>query len=115
MSDENESTTGARPARRGYRKVIAVNLILGLLLWAGYCTDYSLRGTMPDYMFPPAVALVALASLFRRDKGMTRRSRRRYVWSCMPSLIGGGMAMLLMAVVALMGLPALFMLGEISG
>lgn len=97
--------------------VIALNLFAGLILWFGYCTDYSWAGSMPDYIYPPAVAFVALVSLRRKDKGANRRSRRRYRLACMPSLIGGGMAIVLMVIMFVppLLLASLFTISEIAG
>jgi len=78
--------------------IAGLNLYLGIMLWIGYCTDYSWAGSIADYCFAPGVALVAVASLMWIWKGTTNRARHLCRLACMPSLIGGGMALLLMVV-----------------
>ncbi len=59
----------AEPRRGSWRFLAKLNATLGVLLWFGYCTDYSWAGTLADYFFPPVVAGVAAVSLwlFQRD------------------------------------------------
>ena len=96
-----------------------MNAALGVLLWFGYCTDFSWAGTFADYCFPPGVAVVAAVSwwLFQRDKRpSTGVNRRVFRLACLPSLFGGGLAVMLMVIMMIppFTLGFLFALSEIQ-
>lgn len=98
----------ARGCLRNWKTMIAINLALGLMLWFGYCTDCSWASSIANWVFPPAVALIALVSLLlflESGQCWDKRSRRLYTLACMPSLVGGGIAItavLLMTPLALL-------------
>jgi hypothetical protein len=91
------------------RKLIYINIILGVVLWFGYCTDYSLPGTIPDIISPIIVAVVGLISfmIFISDKGFSVIG----ITSSLISLIGGGLFVLLIIV----SLIFPFWLWEVAG
>ncbi|HWB02886.1 MAG TPA: hypothetical protein VG796_07680 [Verrucomicrobiales bacterium] len=91
-----------------------LNLILGGMLWIGICTDVSWRGTLPDILYPFAVACVAALALLKGDKGTLPRARRLYKWACMPSIIGCSITLLSMASVVINPLGLMFRLSEFS-
>src|SRR5689334_21897051 len=66
------------------------NIMLGVLLWFFYFTDYSLPGTVPDIVFPLIVALFGLVAISTAGvfaRGKSERHWRRI--ACLPSLVGG--------------------------
>jgi len=85
------------PKRWGlnWRIIIALNLVLGVFLWFLYCTNHSLPGIIPNIIYALAVGVIALLSLRLKDKGPSLRTKRCYKLSCLPSLIGGGLPVLL--------------------
>ena len=97
-AQETSVPDSVRRVGRKWRIIVGINLSLGLMLWFGYCTDYSWVGTVPDYCFPPGVALVSLLSLMSAGKCTEKRFRRLCRLACMPSLIGGGLAVVLMVI-----------------
>ena len=119
-SDDSEPDTSMSARLRSRQRIlIAVNLLLGAVLWLGYCTDYSLRGVFADVAFIIGVTLVASITFYRagnlRDKSL-RRLRRL---ACLPSLIGGGPFLLFLTMVIalfpVMGLGIIFFVGEVMG
>jgi hypothetical protein len=96
------------------RKWIVLNLIPGGVLWFGFCTDVSWRGDIPDFLYPPAVAFVALISLMRSDKGPDFRARLLYRLACMPALIGGGIAVIAAVASIANPLAAMFRFSEFA-
>lgn len=113
MANSTPASAGVRRSNVIRNIVVAINLALGLLLWFLYWTDYSLVGTVADYCFPPAVALVSLMSLMLKGKGATRRARRLYKLACAPSLIGGGLAVLMAIIlIPLLALSFMFEIDE---
>ena len=100
-----------------WKAIVGVNLGLGILLWFGYCSDYSWRGTIPDYVYPLIVAVVAVVSLLLKDKGPNTGARRSYKAACMPSLVGGGAVGVLMVIMMIppFTLGLLFALAEFEG
>lgn len=61
------------------RWLVLANLVLGTLLWFFFCTDYSLAGTLPDIVFPPAMGvlggLALLTAKYLRSKARQRLAR----------------------------------------
>ncbi len=90
-----------------WKVLIGVNLFLGMLLWFAYFTDYSLPGTVIDFLFPPAVAIVSLISLLAAGKNTPTKGKRLVSrLSCIPSLIGGCSY----TIISILAIPV-FMLG----
>jgi len=77
---------------------LLVNFILGLVLWFGFCSDYSWDNAAANVLFPPIVGLVGLASLFQIRKRLIRQQKRVHSLLCLPSVIGGIPYLLLMIV-----------------
>ena len=103
--------------RRKWNVVIGVNFALGLLLWFGYFTDYSVVGTWPDLLLPPVVGLVGLFS-WRSAKNVSSEAMRRiHKLSSLPSIIGGCLPVLLAVIMLIppFTLGFLFALEEIKG
>ncbi len=86
------------------------NLLAGLVLWFLYLTDYSLVGSIADYVFPIVVGIVALGSLL--IAWMARRPKWNLL-ALVPSLVGGGLAVVLMLLLMLSVLGFLFMADEV--
>jgi hypothetical protein len=101
-----------QPVRSTRKRWIVINLVLGGVLWFGFCTDFSWRGTLPDVLHPTLAAVVAWLSLMKEDKGADPSTRRRFIWACMPSLLGGGCALLFMAPLLLNPLALMFRMSE---
>jgi hypothetical protein len=74
------------------------NFILGLVLWFGFCSDYSWDHAAANVLFPPVVGLVGLASLFQLRKLSIRQQKRVHSLLCWPSVLGGLPYLLLMIV-----------------
>lgn len=97
------------------KAVILINLLVGLFLWFLFSTDYSLIGNLPDMLFPPLSAFVALASI---------AFVKTYIKECgflitlvhLPSLIGGGLYILIALVLLVppFTLGAIFTASEIA-
>ncbi len=79
------------PVQRKWNVVIGFNLALGILLWFFFLTDYSLTGVVADVFFPPAVAFVALITLFLTRRALSISTKLLSTICCLPSLIGGGL------------------------
>ncbi len=109
---KNRSQTEARTRRHKWKIISVVNLTLGLILWFGFSTDFSWVGTVSDFCYPPAVAFLSLCSLMFTSKA----TRRIYKLACLPSLIGGGITLMLMVVMIIppFTLGSLFVLDEIK-
>ncbi|WP_152918031.1 hypothetical protein [Ardenticatena maritima] len=73
--------------------LVTVNLILGLFLWFLYSTDYSLAGTIPDILLPPAIGIIAIISL-AVSRTSSKRQQLLATLSYLPSIIGGGLYVL---------------------
>lgn len=76
-----------------WKLVLGVNLLLGVVLWIVFLTDVSLRGTIPDILFPPATALFALLTL-----GALSAKRKIGIFAYIPSF-GGGCLYLFMGLI----------------
>ena len=95
--------------------LIFVNLILGLFLWFLYFTDYSLIGTIPDILFPPLVAIIAVVSLALIN--IHGRFQKFFVMLAhLPSIIGGGLYILIAFIMLIppFTLGTMFMVSEIT-
>lgn len=64
-----------------------LSLVLGLTLWFLSITDFSLVGTLPDLIFPPAVALWAAISLVISWRRTRRRGRLLVRLAHVPALV----------------------------
>lgn len=74
-----------------WKLVLGINLLLGITLWFGFFTDVSLRGTIPDILFPPLVAIIAMKTL--EIIPLERKSISKLGLS--PSFIGGCLFLLM--------------------
>lgn len=73
-----------------WKVVLAINLLLGLLLFFGLFTDYSWAGALPDMLYPPIVALVAIFSLrLLKRAAPTRAKGIAGRLLCLPSIFTG--------------------------
>jgi hypothetical protein len=95
------------------KTILAINLILGIFLWFLDSTDFSLRGTIPDIIFPPLVFIIATATLVLVSDTQKRRTSRIL---CLPSLIAGGAHILigLMMIIPPFTLALFFSIDEIK-
>ncbi|MDY7040002.1 MAG: hypothetical protein SVX38_03985 [Chloroflexota bacterium] len=70
--------------------IVTVNLVLGVVLWFGLFTDYSLAGTLPDLIFTPTVGLVGFISFVILLARVSIERKGCFApLACLPSLIGG--------------------------
>lgn len=96
-----------------WKLVPGINLLLGVALWFGSFTDISLRGTIPDILFPPFVAVLALISL-----GIIPTEKKKFGMLANIPSVGGGCLYMLMAFIMLappFTLAFLFDASEIAG
>jgi len=102
---------------RWWQRLTVLSLVLGLTLWLLSITDYSLVGTLPDLIFPPAVALVAVISLVVSWRRARRRGRLLVALAHLPAVSGGLLFLLtgIMLFVPPFTLGGLFLAGEIAG
>ncbi len=99
MSREESAPEAPLVARPTWvRAVIVVNLTAGVLLWFFYVTDYSWAGTIPDVLFAPIVGLVAWLSWLVLHRSGASKNGRPYLRALLPSLVGGGLPLLLAVV-----------------
>jgi hypothetical protein len=85
----------SQPSSQKWKVILGVNFALGFLLWFGFFTDYSWAGTIPDILFPPIVAVVGFISLLAARNARSKSKRLASRLSCLPSLIGGGLYVVL--------------------
>lgn len=92
------------------RALMGFNLLLGLLLWIGLCSDLALSSRLANYLLPPLIGLLGVISLrhLRRgaSSGLPRRAKVAQILSCLPG-IAGGIPSIILAIVALVP-PILF-------
>lgn len=98
-----------------WKIIIGINVVAGLVLWLDYSTDFSWAGTMPDLIFPPVVAALALASFLLGKIAGVGFSRMQKL-AFLPSLIGGGLpvVMALIMLIPPFTLGLLFAADEIA-
>ena len=74
----------------GWKIVIGINILLGLMLWFGYLTDYSWASSSLDASFPLYVGGIALLSMiyFVNRKDNLGKWRKVKALLCLPSLTG---------------------------
>lgn len=96
-----------------WKVVLALNLALGIFLWFLDSTDYSLRGTISDIVFPPFVFIVAIITLMAVPDIQKKRISKLV---CLPSLIGAGVHVLfgIMMIIPPFTLALLFSIDEIK-
>lgn len=96
-----------------WKVILVVNLLLGVFLWFIDSTDYSLKGTISDFVFPPLVFIIALLTLLAVTDIRKKRSSKLI---CLPSLIGGGIHILvgILMVLPPFTLALLFGIDEIN-
>ncbi len=94
-----------------------LSLVLGLGLWFLSFTDFSLIGTLPDLVYPLAVALLAAISLSISWGRTKRRGRLLVALAHFPALSGGSLFLLggIMMFVPPFTLGGLFAASEIAG
>ncbi len=78
--------------------LLVVNIILGLILWFGLCSDYSWDNVWVNVIFPPIVGIIGLVSFRRNKENLTKNQKRVQTALCLPSMIGGIPYLLLMVV-----------------
>lgn len=100
-----------------WKVLVFVNLILGTLLWFLYSTDYSLVGTVSDFVFPISVAIVALLSLGVLKKTNKKIDKIIGILAPIPSLLGGCLPLLvgILMFVPPFTLGAMFFMDEALG
>jgi len=74
-----------------WKLILVLNLILGIALWFGSFTDVSLRGTIPDILFPPFVTVLALITL----GALPAEKKKLGVLAYIPSFSGGCLYLLM--------------------
>jgi len=96
---------------------LGINLALGLVLWFGFFTDYSLAGTVPDFLFPPLVGLVGFLSWRSAKNAPNKIMKRVQKLFSLPSFIGGCLPVPLMTILIIppFTLGFLFALNEVGG
>jgi hypothetical protein len=99
------------PAPRDWtRTLMGFNLLLGLLLWIGLCSDLALSSQWANYLLPPLIGLLGVISLRRMRRGnrsgLSRRARLTQIMSCLPG-IAGGIPSIILAIIAFIP-PILF-------
>jgi hypothetical protein len=72
--------------------LLAINLLLGLLLWFFSFTDYSIAGTIPELFFPIIVLVSGFFVLRMADRASTRSRKRLIRLSILPALLGGSLS-----------------------
>jgi hypothetical protein len=90
--------------------LLGVNLLLGLVLWLGITSDLEWTSDVVNYLFPPAVALLALISWRRLRRSRPNSSgKRAQLWQdlCFAPSFAGGVPYLILMLVALVP-PILF-------
>lgn len=101
------------------KKIIYINLFLGIILWLGLCTDYSLSGNGLDILLPLVVGCLSLCVLIAilRHKEMVRNTRYAYLLTCVPSIAGGCLFVISVIVLFVSGaiLGGMFYMAEMSG
>ncbi|NIN65220.1 MAG: hypothetical protein GTO63_11080 [Anaerolineae bacterium] len=114
MSDVSTGSTST--SRHGWLILLVANLTLGLTLWFFHCTDYSLAGTIPDLLFPPAVAVMGLVSIMAAKGAPTLAKKLVIGLSSLPSLVGGCLPLLvgMLLFVPPLTLGGMFMVHEIA-
>lgn len=68
-----------------WKLVLGINLLIGIALWFGFFTDVSLRGTIPDILFPPVVAILATTTITIIPEEKKKLDKFIFI----PSLLGG--------------------------
>src|ERR671925_786499 len=79
-----------------WKLALGINLLLGVALWLGFFTDISLRGTIPDILFPPFVIIFALITVGAIPPEKRKFGRLALIPSC-----SGGCLYLLMGFIML--------------
>ena len=97
--------------------VISLNLLLGVILWLGFCTDASFPGIILDLVFPVIVGLLGFIALLkiRAAKETPRVQRIIRTLFLLPSLIGG-VGFILLAIIPIILFPLLILwVSEVAG
>lgn len=100
------------PSRKA---LVAINVIVGSFLWFLFSTDYSLTGTIPDILYPPIAGIIAVLSL-AIIKTSNRWQRLLITVVHLPSIIGGGLYILIVLVMLIppFTLATIFTVSEIA-
>jgi len=90
-SARSASTSRLTFPQRARPFISGITLVLGMLLWFFLLTDYSLVGTLPDFLFPPAMLVLGIAAFMwaRYADTSSRTWLSRLV--ALPAIIGGSL------------------------
>lgn len=83
---DQEEAVSSVSLSRTWELVLWVNLILGIILWFGLCTDYSWDSFWVNICYPPVVGTIGLVSLVTV---LWKRQDRLKIIYCLPSVTGG--------------------------
>lgn len=72
-----------------WKLVLAVNVILGLFLWIGLCTDYYWDSLLANICYPPLVAIIGTKTLLANPNALLKKQQWLKVVCCLPSIAGG--------------------------
>jgi hypothetical protein len=102
-------------AAGGWRVILGINLVLGILLLFFSFTDYSLAGTIPDIVFPPVVFVTGCVALVAACRATTKRWRTWAKLSALLSITGGALYVIMTCLLfAFSILGAMFAMSEIA-
>ncbi len=112
--EDMATSSPTRHPRLDWRALVALNVLLGALLWFMDCTDYSWANTIADELFGLLAFVVACMSL-SAARHYSRRQRWPARLACLPSLLEGGMqlAVALLLFVPPFTLGGIFLLSEV--
>ena len=116
MRDTVAESSETTSSKRKWLVLICVNLVLGCVLWLFYFTEYSLVGTIPNILLPPAVLLLGVLTLRAGRKAPSKTASHIRKLSSLPAITGGCLhilsALLWLALAFPLGL--IFTLAEIK-
>jgi hypothetical protein len=96
-------------------KLIYISFILGLILWFGYCSDYSLYGNILDLIFPIIVGVIGFKAfkIIKADKECTKKQYVARILLVYPALFEGGIYIVLLILFILLSLfvPFIIIMG----
>ena len=75
--------------------IISINIVLGLLLWVGYFSTYSLIWKFSEFLVPPIIGLLGYESFqFLTKRRNDKKHRFFYRLANAPSVLGGAVGLL---------------------